>query len=269
MPDAMTKRWTPPHASHGGGAAVLLIAGLGLDAGSWQPQIEPLAHGHRVIVFDARGTGAAPAPEPPYSIDDMAEDAVAVLDALGIGRAHVVGFSMGGLVAQTLAVRHPGRAASLTLAATVLRLPPRSRAVIDAWARMAAAGLDREPFVREQVAWVFTDRVLADAALTDAIVAGLCQAPFSAAGFTGQAAACLGFDSTSWAANIAVPTLVVAGREDILIPIAASEALAATIPRARLAVLNGAGHGFPIEAADAFNRVVLDFLAEGVASSPT
>lgn len=245
----------------GDGAPLLLLNGIGLDMSSWAPQVAALARSNRVIAFDARGAGRSDAPPGPYSTAQMAADALGLLDALGVQRAHVLGFSMGGLVAQRLAAGWPERVESLVLAASAARLPPRARHVIDLWSRLLQAGVEREILLRVQFAWVFSERLLADTATVTELIEALASLPGpSPVGFAGQAAACLDHDATGLLERIVAPCLVLAGREDALLPVPVSEALARAIPGARLAVLDGGGHAFTSEVSGAFNEAVLRFL---------
>jgi 3-oxoadipate enol-lactonase len=247
---------------HGDGPPLVLINGLGLDIGSWAPQIGPLSSRFRVLAFDSRGAGRSDAPEGPYSAEQMAADTVALFDHLQLERVHILGFSLGGLIAQELALSHPGRVKSLVLASTAARLPPRAGHVIHVWRRMAQARVEPELFLREQLAWVFGERLFDEESRVSDVVRVMLSNPFppSPQGFAGQAAACLGHDTRLRLGRIDVPTLVLVGREDVLLTVAASEQLAAGIPGAGLAVLDGGSHAFAAEIPDRFNEAVLQFL---------
>src|SRR5438067_13431545 len=117
----------------GQGDPVLWLQGLNAPAAAWAAQLAHFAHSHRSIAPDARGVGASDAPPPPYTTREMALDALAVLDALGVDRAHLVGLSLGGAVAQELALAHPERIRSLALLSTFAAQAPRTRALLLAW----------------------------------------------------------------------------------------------------------------------------------------
>jgi len=247
---------------HGGGPPLLLLNGIGLDRSAWSSQIGPLAKAYRVIAFDARGAGQSDAPPGPYTTAQMADDAFAVLDALGVERAHLLGQSMGGLVAQEMALARPERVLSLLLAASAARLPPLARHVIDLWTRLLRAGVPREIFLREQLAWVFMESFYEDGEKVTSVVNALASVSGpSPEGFAGQAAACLGHDASGRLTRIEAPCRVLVGRQDMLLPVSVSEALAREIPGATLAILEGGGHGFAAEIAEEFNGAVLEFLA--------
>ena len=116
---------------------VLMIQGLGADKHLWDLQRIPLSFGYRVIALDNRGAGRSDKPFGQYSLDQMADDAIAVLDAEGVDRAHVVGASMGGAIGQVIAVSHPQRVRSLTLACTACRNHAWRRELLEGWATLA------------------------------------------------------------------------------------------------------------------------------------
>jgi pimeloyl-ACP methyl ester carboxylesterase len=249
------------YETRGTGSPLLLLNGLGLDLSAWGLLADALSGRHRVVLVDARGAGRSDSPAPPYSTLQLAEDALSLLDELALGAVHVIGLSLGGLVAQELALLAPDRVRSLVLAATAARLPGRSRRLIDAWSRLVLTGADREAFCREQLAWVLGDQALDEDAAVEGWAGALLGAPApSPQGFAGQAAACIGHDTRERAARIRAPALVLAGGDDALMPPSASEALAGLVPSARYASLPG-GHAFAIESAAAFHAAVLQFLA--------
>src|SRR5438105_12628721 len=127
----------------GQGDPVLWLQGLNAPAAAWAVQLAHFAHSHRSIAPDARGVGASDAPPPPYTTRGMADDSLAVLDALGVQRAHVVGLSLGGAVAQELALAHPERVRSLALLSSFAVQAPRSRALLQAWRVVYAVAAQR------------------------------------------------------------------------------------------------------------------------------
>jgi 3-oxoadipate enol-lactonase len=244
------------------GPPLLMIQGLGADSRGWTAQKWYFAaRGYRVITFDNRGVGRSDKPVGPYDLERMALDAVEVLDAAGIDDAHVLGASMGGVLAQILAVRHPQRVRSLVLACTACRHLPWRRQLLVEWAELAR---DRgmRAFAGQNLRWLVGSRSLrrfwpAFTALSPVFI----SAPQHA--FIGQVRAILAIDDSmrDELASITAPTLVIVGSQDILTPLADSEEIAEHIPGAELAVVRGGAHGFMVEAAGAFNRAVGDFLA--------
>jgi len=248
---------------HGEGEPLVLINGLGLDISSWMPQVPSLSQKFRVVLFDNRGVGRTDAPRPIYAISEMADDTEALLNALDIDKAHIMGLSMGGLIAQEFALKYPRRLKSLILATTAARLSPHAGQVIQLWQNMVQEDVKPETCLREMFLWVFTDKFFENDEQVKSFLNVFLNHPHPqpAHGFSGQAAACLKHDSLDRLGRITVPTLVIAGREDIFIPVKLSEELAAGIPNAELVVLEGGGHGFCTEIPEKFNRAVLDFLS--------
>jgi pimeloyl-ACP methyl ester carboxylesterase len=246
---------------YGQGEPVLLIMGLGASALGWQNQIPTLSQHLRVVAYDNRDAGRSDKVEAEYSIADMADDAAALLDHLGIDSAHAYGVSMGGIIAQELALRHPRRVRTLVLGCTSpcpMAAPPSEKAVRD---MAAAAELPaREAFDRS--IWMgYSDSYLAvhrdDLWLRAQAEAGL-QPPLEA--WRRQYAAATRFDARERVGQIGTPTLVMTGDEDPLMPPENSRFLAEHIPGAQLIVFLGGRHGFNVEFEEESNRAVLDFV---------
>ncbi|MDY6916888.1 MAG: alpha/beta fold hydrolase [Chloroflexota bacterium] len=247
---------------HGEGRPLLMIPGLGADLTSWAFQVPEFSRRFRVITFDNRGAGRTDAPDEPYSLETMADDAAGLLDCLGIDRAHVLGLSMGGMIAQELAIKHPARVHALVLATTAAGPYPWATHVLRATLRLAEEGASQEALTQLRVSWLFTDRFFENPDLVqlavDTMLANPHRQPVYA--YARQFAAARQHDARERLGRIAAPTLVLVGRQDILLPVRLSEELAAGIPGAELVVLEGGGHGFLVEVADDFNRAVLEFL---------
>jgi pimeloyl-ACP methyl ester carboxylesterase len=233
----------------GEGPDVLLIGGLADAARVWDPQVASLAHSFRVTRFDARGTPGAPTPPGPYELEELVADAVAVLDAGGIDRAHVVGSSLGGVVAQQLAIHHPERVASLVLAATWARSDRALRALFSTW-RWAAERAGSLADVL-QVAYASTfaadawNSGLVDRRIADAEAAALRTGDSwrsARAAFVWTSWAALEHDGTGGLPGVAAPALVIAGARDVALAAHHGQQLASLIPNAQLDVVAGAGH---------------------------
>jgi len=247
------------------GEPVLLLQGLGADLRGWAFQRFALGRRHRLYLVDNRGAGGSDKPPGPYDLEVMADDAVAALDAEGVASAHVVGASMGGVLAQLLAVRHPRRVRSLVLACTACSHQPWRRELLEDWATAA-----REQGMRavsgRALRWLIGPRHRRRFGLPFSVLAPMVlNTP--AAAFASQVAAILGQpdESAEALADLRVPTLVVVGTQDILTPYADAEELVERIPGAELVVLSGAAHGLMFDRAGEFNTAVLEFLA---AASP-
>jgi 3-oxoadipate enol-lactonase len=240
--------------------AVLMIQGLGADKHGWDMQRFLLAAFYRVIAIDNRGAGRSDKPFGHYSLEQMADDAVAVLDDIGVDAAHVVGASMGGAIAQIVALKHPDRVRSLTLVCTACRNHPWRRELLAAWATKATEQ-GMATMTRDAARWVIGPRSFRRLLPAFGWLGPLALGRPSHA-FVAQVRAILATDESlaDRLGDIAVPALVVVGNQDILTPRGDSEELADRLPNAELVVISGAAHGLMVEHATTFNRVLLDFL---------
>jgi 3-oxoadipate enol-lactonase len=248
------------------GPPVLLLQGLGADARGWALQRIPLGRRYRLIGVDNRGVGGSANAPRPYSLEQMADDAVAVLDAEGVERAHVVGASMGGVLAQILAARHPHRVRSLVLACTACRHHEWRRELLQEWADDVRAGGMGALGGDDGLRWLVGPRLHRRFGVWLNLMARiLLQA--QPENFAAQVAAILDApDELRFElVNVDAPALVITGSQDLLTPVGDAEELTELLPRARLEELRGAGHALMAEAPNAFNRAVLAFLAEAEA----
>ena len=248
---------------------MLLVMGLGMTATGWWRTAPVLARaGFRVIAFDNRGVGRSSRPPGPYSVTQMADDCIAVLDAAGESSAHVYGISLGGMIAQELVLRHPARVRSLVLGATT----PGGRRAVPLADDVRAFFERRGDMPAEEAVWAsvpynygpqtrerHAERIGED-------VAQRLRFPIEPDGYRAQLAAALDHSALDRLPTVAHPTLVVHGDADVMVPPGNGELLAGAIPGAELLLLPGAGHLFPTDAPDADERVA-DFLLR--TSSPT
>jgi 3-oxoadipate enol-lactonase len=245
----------------GNGPPVVLIHGLGWDSSLWFPTVAELAPAHRVIAADTRGHGETDKPDGPYSITQFAEDWAALLDLLGVRNAVVVGLSQGGMIAQALALTRPDLVGSLVLAATSCRSHPDSRANMETRI-VALAEAGPEAAARVAADSIFSRAWRETHAQEFArFLHWRCLAPV--APLTAAMRSVYGYDLSDELPRIAVPTLVVAGDADTLIPPVASQQIATLIPHAELQLLPGVGHIIPVEAPDAFSHLLRKFLQRG------
>lgn len=251
----------------GEGPPLLLIMGLGYSMAMWHRLRPVLAQTFRAIAFDNRGVGSSDVPEPPYSIPDMARDAVAVLDAADVPDAHVIGVSMGGVIAQQLALDTPDRVRSLVLACTACGGPDAVIAEPEVLQALTArAELGPEEGVRVMVPYIYDAATPADRIEED-IALRLRNYP-TAPGYLGQLQAVVGYETYQRLSEISVPTLVLHGRSDRLVPHGNGEDLARRIPGARLVSIDNASHIFFTDQPEAARDALLDFLGQ-VALEPT
>jgi pimeloyl-ACP methyl ester carboxylesterase len=245
--------------SQGDGAPVLLMHGLGYTREGWGPLRGRLARRYRVLSFDNRGIGESEVPPGPYTVEELAADAVRVLDEAGVERAHVVGASLGGFAAQVVASEHPERVGRLVLACTSpggaggFPLPEGTLRLMT-----EAPSLPPEVALRR-----FVENALAPCApeeLVDEIFAYRQAHPPDPAGWAAQAAAGAAWDANGRDERIAARTLVVTGSADQVVDPRNSGLLAARIPGARLETIEGAGHCLFWERPDEFAGLVEEFL---------
>jgi pimeloyl-ACP methyl ester carboxylesterase len=240
----------------GSGPPLLLIQGLGYAGWGWEPITGPLATSYRVITFDNRGIGGSDAPPGPYDTATMAADAVGVLDELGIRRAHVMGASLGGMIAQMLALEHPDRVDRLILACTTpggadaYPLPAATLELI-----RTAADLPYEEAVRR-----FTANALATTGPLEELVARRLSAPQDPVAWQAQSAASLTHDTSARLGDVTAPTLVLHGTADRVVDPRNATLLVERIPGARLEWLDGLGHLFFWEAPERTVVLVREFL---------
>ena len=242
---------------------LLLISGITDYVRKCDWQRAELARDYFVIAFDNRGGGQSSTPLPGYTTADMAGDAVAVLDALGIVAAGVFGFSLGGMIALNLVLDYPERVRRLVLGCTSaggrLTVWPEARA-LHALTNPNGSGDRRQDFY-DGVWLSVADKTLADAPELIAQLADIAAAnPQSPAGYTGQLQAVMGHDVAERLGDIAAPALVMHGADDRLIPPDNGRLLAEYIPGARFILYPDAGHLFFIERANEVNRDIRAFL---------
>jgi pimeloyl-ACP methyl ester carboxylesterase len=247
---------------YGEGEPLVLIQGLGLDSSAWLNQTPAFSQKYQVIIFDNRGIGRTDAPKSSYSTEILVDDTVALLNALALDNAHVLGFSMGGFIAQKLAHKYPEKIKSLILAGTAAKLSPRATKIIQVWLRMLKEQVNPETRMRAQLPWLFTEKFFENSEQVEALIQLSLAYPYlpTIHGFAGQVAACVEHNSLNYLNQIVSPALVLAGQEDMLIPVKLSQELARGLPNAELLILEGGGHNFFYEIPEQFNRAVLNFL---------
>jgi pimeloyl-ACP methyl ester carboxylesterase len=251
-----------------GAETVLLIMGLGGRAADWGTELpRALSERYRVVRFDNRGTGGSTVVNPGFSLEDMANDAVAVLDAVGAEKAHVMGISMGGMISQLVALGHAARIDKLVLMSTHFGgrkvVPPTPEAMklfdpaeFDRVGRDAGAMMRRTLEIIAAPGW--PER---DPEAVDALVDNARRQPTPPAGFMGQFQAILQSDRSERLGDIPHPTLVLHGKQDTLIPVDNGRLIAERIPSARLELLDDCGHQPHWEKPDDVKRLVVEFLA--------
>jgi 3-oxoadipate enol-lactonase len=250
---------------HGAGAPVLLIHGLGYGRWGWEPVLRGLAERFEVVLFDNRGIGESDAPPGPYTVTEMAADAVQVLDEAGIERAGVVGTSLGGMIAQELALSHPDRVERLVLACTTPG-GPKARPMPQVTLELLAEAATLEPAVALRR---FVENALAPTTvrerpeLVERIMGHRLATAQHPAAWAAQAAAGATFDAYDRLGALLAPTLVQHGGEDVVVDPGNADLLASLLPDARLEWFPGAGHLLFWEEPERFVSSVAGFLGRG------
>lgn len=246
----------------GEGDPLLLVMGHRFSSRMWHWTLPALAEHRRVITFDNRGTGGSDAPRGPYTMQQLADDALAVLDAAEVDCADVYGASMGGMIALEMSLARPERVRSLVLGCTSALSPDKKRppraSYIQYW------------LPRSMLLKVARGRLYGPAADEDRIrkdLALLAVDRFSPRGLVGQARAIATHNCLPRMSEIAQPALVLHGSHDTVIPLAWGEELADALPNGRLVILDGAGHNYLADATDKANAEVLTFLDDVAATS--
>ena len=249
------------YETHGTGEPLLLIYGLAGRGNNWKFQIEALSPRFQIITFDNRGVGETDQPEEAFSLADIADDAAELLDHLGIASANVFGISMGGMIAQELALRHPGRVRKLALGCThpgIKHCLPSPGWVTEIFKSLP--GKPREQVVRECTPInysPFTQEHRSE--LIESLVPLFVDNRQRAHGYAGQLNAIWEFNAFDRLPQLAMPTLVMTGTDDVLVVPGNSKIIAERIPKVRLIEFPEAGHLFFIEKADDVNQELLEF----------
>ena len=251
----------------GDGEPLLCVHGLACDTLAWIPQIQAFAAGHRTVIFDNRDVGQSSMAAPGYDIADMARDALALADELELDSFHLLGISMGGAIAQEIALQAPDRVRTLTLAVTFPCGGAYARRLADVWSARVAQ-ISREQHVDELMLMNHSERFYDNPEMVEFIRTAMLNNPHPqpADAFGRQLAACSRHDALDQLGSLTMPTHVIGGEYDILVPVWKSRAIADRIPGAKLTVLPQAPHGLSLERAEEFNAAVLEFLREGAAT---
>ncbi len=249
-----------PYQWVGRGEPLVLISGLGGKGRSWEPFLSTAAGSFSTLVFDLPGSGSAPALPGPVTIRDLARATLDLMDEIGVESAAVVGRSMGGMIAQELALLAPERVSRLVLVSTTAQTDPHLAEVFRLWEHMAELELPASVRHRSAILWCLGSRA----------VEGPRAAAYLSAKSRGdrpkdyalQARACAEHDALDRLPALRIPTLVVSGTDDRLTPPIHAGILAEAIPGARLLYIREAGHLPYLEAPAEFEQGVLSFLTE-------
>ena len=261
MPTVQTGDIATYYEETGAGDPLVLICGIAAELQVWRFQVPELSKYFRVICYDNRGAGRTSAPDEPYTIAQMADDLAAVLDALQVKSAHLLGWSMGGFIAQTFALRYPDRVRKLVLLTAGAHADGFVRLAIRNWVNLRRSDMPYEQIARFVLRWQYTPSVFDNEVLFEKFVQLMVANPHAqkAHAFFRQAEALLAHDPGDVVKGMRAQTLIMAGASDNLVPAYHSERLAQAIPGATLKIMKGAHGGF-LEFPEDYNRTIVEFL---------
>jgi 3-oxoadipate enol-lactonase len=265
MPYVPTRDIITYYEDQGAGEPLVLIMGLSGDLQAWALTAPALSKHFRIITYDNRGAGRTSAPDKPYAIAGMADDLAALLDELQIPKAHILGFSMGGYIAQEFVLKYPNRVDRLILLATAPSIDGYGKAAVTNWINVRRSNMSREQIVRFTSQFLYSPSLLDDEARYERAIQNSLNNAYAQQdhAFIRQAQAVLEFNAESRLSGVKSSTLVIAGKEDILVPPRNSEKLAKLIPGAKLEIRDGAHLG-AIEFPNEYNALFLEFLGAAV-----
>ena len=250
------------YQTRGAGEPLILIMGLGADGSVWELHAQAYEQHFRCILMDNRGAGLSDKPDGPYTTEMMADDTAGLMEALGIGKARVAGISMGGAIAQNLALRYPDKVQSMVLVSTWAQCDTYTKIVFEHFKKMRAAS-DPGDFVELLQLWIYAPDYME--AHHDELIQAQQDAREAANSmpqhaFDAQCDACITHDTLENLDKIQVPTLITIGEADIFTPYHFSKTLHDKISGSELMILEGVGHAHHWEKLDEFNRKTTAFL---------
>jgi pimeloyl-ACP methyl ester carboxylesterase len=249
------------YENQGQGPSLLLIGGLGFGGWIWHRQVSFFSQSFKTITFDNRGSGLSDKPDENYTIEMLTSDTIGLLDSLRIQRANIVGVSLGGLIAQKLALDYPNRVETLVLCSTVFGGPNVVLPPMEVLQFMAQPAEGPEERFAKGLRYSFSsDFISQEKEEIEFIRKKMSEPRQPDSAYRRQVMAPLGFNVEARLMEIKIPTLIVAGSEDKAVPVANAQRLAARIAHSQLHILEGSGHLCFIEASEKFNQLVMEFL---------
>ena len=262
MTKVQTNNITMNYTEKGEGEPLILIMGLSADGPVWEAHVEEYQKHFRCIMPDNRGVGKSDAPEGSYSTDTMADDIAGLMDSIGIEKAHFNGISMGGAIAQQMAIRHPQKVKSIILTATWSKFDNYTSDVY-AMLKKARKSMTFPNFMELLQLWIFTaghynqNRIALQEGQKAAAKYEFLQTQH---GFEGQADACINHNTTQELSKITAPTLVTAGTNDIFVPYTFSKFIHEKISHSEFISFDGFGHTHHWEDLSKYNTNTVNFL---------
>jgi pimeloyl-ACP methyl ester carboxylesterase len=264
VPEFQRNDYVSYYEEAGSGEPLVLICGLSADVTVWRLLIPELAKHFRVVTLDNRGAGRSSAPDEPYTIQGMADDAIALLDHLQIASANVLGWSMGGVIAQSIALARPEMVKHLLLLGSFAAPDGMLKNAIRNWVNVRRSNMPYEQVVRHVARMVYSPTLANNEPAYEAFIQFMVNNPYrqSMQGFVRQAEALLEYTAPGQLSTLQVPTSVLVGEQDQLTPPYLSEELAALLPQSNLQVLAGAHSGF-VEYPALYAQTVVELLRSG------
>ena len=249
------------YEQHGQGEDLILIGGLATNHLIWASMLPYFANKHRVLLLDNRASGQSDTPSPLFSIAEMAEDVIALMDHLQIEQAHVLGHSMGGMIVQQLLIDHPKRVKKAVICSSSPKMLLTSVMTMNAQAALWKDGAKPEALMDAVIPWLYGNAFLTEANVSQ-LKQLMMQDPFpqSYEGFFGQVNAIATFDVRHQLAGIHHDALVIVGRDDILTPVSCSQLIHRDVQSSKLHIIDHAAHMLMMEATDEFIDVTLQYL---------
>ncbi len=245
---------------YGEGFPLLLIGGLGSQIGSWATQVPIYSKHFRVVVFDNRGAGRSQKPEPGYGTEDMADDAAALMAALDIEAAHIVGKSMGGMIGQWLAIKYPEKVSKLVMGCSSASRDEVGNLILRTGREIASKVGMKAVWIMALYLGYTREYIEKNIGSLNGVLNAIPEDADALRGYIGQSYAVEGHDTTDLLNRIKAPTLVMMGESDMTTAPRRTRELAALIPNSKLKAFEGVGHGFWRERQDEADGLVLDFL---------
>jgi 3-oxoadipate enol-lactonase len=267
MPTLEANGQTLYYELHGEGEPLVCVMGLAADTLSWALQLPAFSERHRTLIFDNRDVGRSSQADGPYEIADMAGDALALTDALELDSFHLLGVSMGGTIAQEMALVAPERVRTLTLAMTYAGGGAWARVLGRVWGSRVTK-ISTEEHVDELMLLNLSEEFFENAEAVAWLRGMMLQNPNlqPPEAFARQLDASSRHEARDRLGSLSLPVHVIGAERDIMVPVWKSREIASLIPGAKLTVIEGAPHGANLERAEELNRAILDFIAAQAAT---
>lgn len=262
MPIVRANELNQYYELYGKGPLVVLICGFAMNHLFWQSYIEPLAKHFKVLIYDPRGCGETESPEPPYSIEMMAEDLAGLLEVLSLPPASIVGHSMGSFIAMQIARDYPDKVNRLVLCASAAVLPAQARLQLKTSYDLLQAHVERRLIFQSALPWLYSHAFLSDPKNVDGAIQLMLQDPYpqDIVGYLGQMDALQSFDIRESLSRIVHKSMVITGQEDFLTPPYCAQELSEQLSDSHLLILPHQAHQFPLEIPEMLIHLIHKFL---------